>query len=66
MQHAVAHGGRTVPPLFKKGIASSPYYPPQYAYDASVPTVLLDFLRGYIASTELTSSSRLFMKMLPN
>lgn len=37
MLHAIANGGHTTPKLFNKGIALSPYIPPQYDYDDTIP-----------------------------
>ncbi|KAJ7439482.1 alpha/beta-hydrolase [Mycena latifolia] len=40
LQHVVAHGGNTQPPLFRAVIANSPYLPPQYQYDDPIPEAL--------------------------
>ncbi|KAL5531105.1 hypothetical protein ACEPAG_3981 [Sanghuangporus baumii] len=36
-QHIVAHGGATEPPLFRAGLTSSTFVPPQYNYDDPIP-----------------------------
>jgi carboxylesterase type B len=37
LQHVIAHGGQTSPPLFRSAITSSSYVPPQYPYDHEIP-----------------------------
>ncbi|KIM79128.1 hypothetical protein PILCRDRAFT_74653 [Piloderma croceum F 1598] len=44
LQHVVAYGGRTNPPLFRAAITSSTYLPPQYAANDPIPTVWYRFL----------------------
>ncbi|KAF7317223.1 Carboxylic ester hydrolase [Mycena chlorophos] len=39
LQHIIANGGRTSPPLFRAAITSSTYLPPQYPYDHRIPEV---------------------------
>ena len=39
LQHVIAHGGLTVPPLFSAAMASSTYLPSQYAYNSAIPEV---------------------------
>ncbi|KAH7906676.1 Alpha/Beta hydrolase protein [Hygrophoropsis aurantiaca] len=41
LQHIVAHGGNTQPPLFKAGITSSTFLPSQYSYNDRVPQVYI-------------------------
>ncbi|OJA14238.1 hypothetical protein AZE42_11559 [Rhizopogon vesiculosus] len=40
VQHLVAHGGHTQPPLFKAAMTSSTYLPPQYNYNDQIPEIL--------------------------
>ncbi|KAL0945396.1 hypothetical protein HGRIS_000890 [Hohenbuehelia grisea] len=40
IQHIVAHGGRTNPPLFRAAITGSTFLPSQYKYDDTVPEAL--------------------------
>nr|GAT59513.1 predicted protein [Mycena chlorophos] len=40
LQHVIANGGRTSPPLFRAAITSSTYLPPQYPYDHRIPETL--------------------------
>ncbi|KAI5115695.1 hypothetical protein M0805_004464, partial [Coniferiporia weirii] len=40
LQHIVAHGGNTQPPLFRAGMTSSTFIPSQYSYNDSVPKQL--------------------------
>ncbi|KAH8649083.1 Alpha/Beta hydrolase protein [Xylariales sp. PMI_506] len=44
MAHAIARGGKTDPPLFKRGLANSPYWPKTYAYDSPEAEVVFDFM----------------------
>ncbi|KIY64475.1 alpha/beta-hydrolase [Cylindrobasidium torrendii FP15055 ss-10] len=37
LQHIIADGGHTDPPLFKRAMTSSTYLPPQYAFNDAVP-----------------------------
>lgn len=39
LQHMVAHGGNTQPPLFHAAMTSSTFLPSQYKYDDPVPEV---------------------------
>ena len=39
LQHLVAHGGYTEPPLFRAAMMSSPFLPFQFAYDDAVVEV---------------------------
>ena len=41
IQHIVAHGGNTQPPLFRAGMTSSTYLPFQYNFNDAVPEVRL-------------------------
>jgi carboxylesterase type B len=47
LQHVVAHGGRTNPPLFRAAITSSTFLPPQYAADDLIPTLLYDQIANF-------------------
>ncbi|KAG0695323.1 Alpha/Beta hydrolase protein [Suillus ampliporus] len=40
IQHVVAHGGNTQPPLFRSAITSSAYLPSQYNYNDRIPEVI--------------------------
>lgn len=44
LQHIVAHGGNTQPPLFRAGISSSMFLPSQYKYNDPIPGVCVMFL----------------------
>lgn len=39
LQHIVAHGGNTQPPLFRAVMMNSPFLPFQYHYNDSIPEV---------------------------
>ena len=39
MQHMIADGGDTQPPLFRAGISSSLFMPPQFKFDDPIPEV---------------------------
>jgi hypothetical protein len=40
LQHLVAHGGNTQPPLFKSAMTSSTFLPSQYNYNDPIPEVI--------------------------
>lgn len=40
LQQLVARGGNTQPPLFRAGMTSSVFLPPQFKFDDEVPEVL--------------------------
>ncbi|KAJ7589890.1 Alpha/Beta hydrolase protein [Mycena floridula] len=40
LQHLVANGGKTTPPLFRAAITSSTFLPSQYAYNDPIPETL--------------------------
>ncbi|KAF5319927.1 hypothetical protein D9611_011019 [Ephemerocybe angulata] len=40
LQHLIANGGKTMPPLFKSAMLSSPFLPPQYWYNDRIPKAL--------------------------
>ncbi|KAJ7589883.1 Alpha/Beta hydrolase protein [Mycena floridula] len=40
LQHLVANGGKTTPPLFRAAITSSTFLPSQYAYNDRIPETL--------------------------
>ncbi|KAH7908532.1 Alpha/Beta hydrolase protein [Hygrophoropsis aurantiaca] len=40
LQHLVAHGGNTQPPLFRAAITSSTFLPSQYGYNEQIPEML--------------------------
>jgi hypothetical protein len=39
LQHMVAHGGRTEPPLFRAILMNSPFLPFQYPFNDPIPEV---------------------------
>lgn len=39
LQHVVANGGQTQPPLFRAAMTSSTFLPSQYNYNDPIPTV---------------------------
>lgn len=39
LQQMVAHGGNTQPPLFRAGMTSSVFLPPQFKFNDEVPEV---------------------------
>ncbi|KAL5513502.1 hypothetical protein ACEPAH_3901 [Sanghuangporus vaninii] len=56
-QHIVAHGGETEPPLFRAGMTSSTFVPPQYNYNDPVPeSVFQDVLKQTGPSCSNSSS----------
>ncbi|TFL04226.1 Alpha/Beta hydrolase protein [Pterulicium gracile] len=42
LQHIIAHDGQTSPPLFRAGITSSLFLPPQYSYAHEIPQALYE------------------------
>lgn len=51
LQHLVAHGGNTQPPLFHQAMTSSTFLPNQYNFDDPVPEFLYNEavkLSGYV------------------
>lgn len=40
LQHVIANGGKTHPPLFKNAVLNSPFFPYQYEYDHPIPSGL--------------------------
>ncbi|KIM79125.1 hypothetical protein PILCRDRAFT_568262 [Piloderma croceum F 1598] len=61
LQHVVAHGGRTHPPLFRTAITSSTFLPPQYAANDPIPTFLYDQMLNL---TNCDSASNTFACLL--
>ncbi|KAH8651340.1 Alpha/Beta hydrolase protein [Xylariales sp. PMI_506] len=55
--HAIAHGGQTDPPLFTRGIASSPYWPKIYPYDSPEAEAVYDNMTEVLGCNQ--NSSRL-------
>ncbi|KAJ7618379.1 alpha/beta-hydrolase, partial [Roridomyces roridus] len=47
LQHVVAHGGNTQPPLFRAALANSPYLPFQYAYNDPITETLFDDVASF-------------------
>ncbi|KAG6872737.1 hypothetical protein C0995_007059 [Termitomyces sp. Mi166 len=60
MQHIVANGGKTSPPLFRSAITSSTFLPSQYRYDERIPEVRrhIQSVRNMINDTSLDSVQR--------
>ncbi|KAJ7734753.1 Alpha/Beta hydrolase protein [Mycena maculata] len=56
LQHIVAHGGNTQPPLFHTVIANSPFLPPQYQYDDPVPEALYSAVVSHVGCESLDNS----------
>ncbi|KAG1811213.1 Alpha/Beta hydrolase protein [Suillus subaureus] len=54
LQHIVAHGGNTQPPLFKTAMTSSTFLPSQYNYNDQIPEMLYSEV---VDGTNCTSSS---------
>ncbi|KAF9557104.1 alpha/beta-hydrolase [Agrocybe pediades] len=54
LQHVVANGGRTYPPLFRAAITSSTYLPPQYKYDDRIPEL---FYSETVSQTNCSSAA---------
>ncbi|KIJ61014.1 hypothetical protein HYDPIDRAFT_116533 [Hydnomerulius pinastri MD-312] len=54
LQHLVAHGGNTQPPLFRAAMTSSTFLPSQYNYNDRIPELLYSEV---VAGTECGSSS---------
>ncbi|KAG1843467.1 Alpha/Beta hydrolase protein [Suillus subalutaceus] len=54
LQHIVAHGGNTQPPLFKNAMTSSTFLPSQYNYNDRIPEMLYSEV---VNGTNCTSSS---------
>ncbi|TFY71852.1 hypothetical protein EVG20_g1155 [Dentipellis fragilis] len=47
IQHMIAHGGHTEPPLFRAAVANSPFLPSQYNYnDTIVETIYSEVVAG--------------------
>ncbi|KAF8170425.1 Alpha/Beta hydrolase protein [Pholiota molesta] len=53
LQHVVANGGKTTPPLFRAGITSSTYLPSQYAFNDRIPELLFSEV---VAQTNCTDA----------
>ncbi|OAX34806.1 alpha/beta-hydrolase [Rhizopogon vinicolor AM-OR11-026] len=54
VQHLVAHGGHTQPPLFKAAMTSSTFLPSQYNYNDRIPEILY---RKVVNGTKCGSNS---------
>ncbi|CCM06438.1 uncharacterized protein FIBRA_08700 [Fibroporia radiculosa] len=54
LQHLVAHGGNTQPPLFRAAMTSSTFLPSQYNYNDRIPELLYNDI---VAGAECGSSS---------
>ncbi|KAJ7512423.1 alpha/beta-hydrolase [Mycena galericulata] len=48
LQHIVAHGGNTNPPLFRAALANSPFFPFQYEYNDPIPETLYTTVVSYV------------------
>ncbi|KAF8177596.1 Alpha/Beta hydrolase protein [Pholiota molesta] len=53
LQHVIANGGNTTPPLFRGAITSSIYLPSQYAYNDRIPELLFSEV---VSQTNCTSA----------
>ncbi|KAI0313950.1 alpha/beta-hydrolase [Amylostereum chailletii] len=56
LQHLVAHGGRTDPPLFRAAMMESPFLPFQYHYDEPIPESLFSQVVGMVGCANATDS----------
>ncbi|KAA1475665.1 alpha/beta-hydrolase [Dentipellis sp. KUC8613] len=54
LQHIVANGGNTEPPLFRAGVANSPFLPFQFNFDDATPEALYSEV---VSQANCTSSS---------
>ncbi|KAG6830003.1 hypothetical protein H0H92_002694 [Tricholoma furcatifolium] len=54
LQHIVANGGKTSPPLFQSAITSSTFLPSQYQYNDQIPQTLYDEV---VAQSNCSSAS---------
>ncbi|GLB44901.1 putative type-B carboxylesterase lipase family protein [Lyophyllum shimeji] len=54
LQHVIANGGRTWPPLFRAGITSSTFLPSQYGYSDRIPELLY---KEVVSQTNCSSES---------
>ncbi|KAG1895878.1 Alpha/Beta hydrolase protein [Suillus fuscotomentosus] len=54
IQHVVAHGGNTQPPLFRAAMTSSTFFPSQYNYNDPIPEILYSMV---VNGTNCGSSS---------
>ncbi|KAJ6572038.1 alpha/beta-hydrolase [Mycena capillaripes] len=48
LQHVVAHGGNTKPPLFRAALANSPFLPFQYRYNDPIPESLYNDVVSHV------------------
>jgi acetyl esterase/lipase len=63
LQHIVANGGNTQPPLFNAAISSSMYLPPQYYYNDWLPQVGVTCSFGLRRAPELIEISCCMTKL---
>ncbi|KAI0315765.1 alpha/beta-hydrolase [Amylostereum chailletii] len=56
LQHIVAHGGKTNPPLFRAGIMSSPFLPFQFPYNDAEPEAIYSMLVDGVNCTSSTDT----------
>ncbi|KAA1475673.1 alpha/beta-hydrolase [Dentipellis sp. KUC8613] len=56
LQHIVAHGGNTKPPLFRAAVANSPYLPFQYNYNDSIPEAIYSNIVARLNCTDSTDT----------
>ncbi|KAA1475659.1 alpha/beta-hydrolase [Dentipellis sp. KUC8613] len=56
LQHIVAHGGNTKPPLFRAAVANSPYTPFQYHFNDSIPETLYSDIVNRLNCTNSTDT----------
>jgi carboxylesterase type B len=53
LQHIVAHGGKTDPPLFRASMMDSPFLPFQFGFNDTISEVRNDPITHYIVSEQL-------------
>ncbi|KZP16273.1 alpha beta-hydrolase [Athelia psychrophila] len=56
LQHIVANGGRTNPPLFRAAITSSTFLPPQYPGDGVIPAALYNEVASHAGCANATNT----------
>ncbi|KZV77342.1 alpha/beta-hydrolase [Peniophora sp. CONT] len=65
LQHLVAHGGHTEPPLFRAGMMSSPFLPFQFAYDDPVVENVYEALAKNVSCSSSKNSLDCLRKVSP-
>lgn len=54
LQHVLAHGGKTNPPLFRGAISSSLFLPSQYAFNAIIPETIYSQVLNLTNCSDIT------------